>query len=97
MQPVKLDERLYKKATRRAAEAGFSSVDEYVADVVSHDLVEENGDETPNLDHLFTPERLALIDEAAAEIKAGNCFTAGISTPSEPIVAREGKLAFVRT
>jgi len=31
--------------------------------------------ETPNLDHVFTPERIARI-EAAAEIKAGNCFTA---------------------
>jgi hypothetical protein len=75
MQQVQLTERLYKEAERRASEAGFSSVDEYVADVVSHDLVEENDDRTPNLDHLFTPERLALIDEAAAEIKAGNCFT----------------------
>lgn len=76
MQQVQLDERLYKDAQRRAAEAGFSSVDEYVADVVSHDLVEGAPDQAPNLDHLFTPERLESIDAAAAEIKAGNCFTA---------------------
>jgi hypothetical protein len=44
--------------------------------VVSQDLVEDTGAQTPNLDHLFTPERLAHIDEAAAEIRAGNCFTA---------------------
>ena len=66
---------LYKEAQRRAAEAGFASVDEYVADVVSHDLVEDVGAGTPNLDHLFTPERLAHIDEAEAQIKAGNYFT----------------------
>jgi hypothetical protein len=66
------DERLYKDAQRRATEAGFSSVDEYVAD----DLVERSPDQTPNLDHLFTPERLGLIDAAAAEIKDGNSFTA---------------------
>jgi hypothetical protein len=33
-------------------------------------------EETPNLDHLFTPERLAHIDKAEAEIKAGNFYTA---------------------
>jgi hypothetical protein len=38
--------------------------------------VEDTGAQTPNIDHLFTPERLAHIDEAAAEIRAGNCFTA---------------------
>jgi hypothetical protein len=76
MRQVQLNERLYKEAERRAAEAGFSTVDEYVADVVSHDLVEDTGGETPNLDHLFTPERLAHIDKAEAEIRAGNYFTA---------------------
>jgi hypothetical protein len=76
MHQVKLDDQLYENAQRRAAEAGFSTVDEYVADVVSHDLLDDNGEETPNLDHLFTPERLALIDASAAEIDAGNYFTA---------------------
>jgi len=76
MHQVQLDERLYKDAQRRATEAGFSSVDEYVADIVSHDLVEGSEDQTPNLDHLFTPERLALIDAAAAEIRDGDCLTA---------------------
>lgn len=76
MQHIQLDDKLFKEAQRRAAESGFSTVDEYVADVVSHDLIEESGGETPNLDHLFTPERLAHIDAAAAEIKAGNYFTA---------------------
>ena len=72
MHQVQLSDKLYKEAERRASEAGFSTVDEYIADVVSHDLLEE----TENLDHLFTPERLAHIDKAEAEIKAGNFYTA---------------------
>ena len=76
MQQIKLDERLYKEAQRRATEAGFSSVDDYVADVVSHDLLADGAGDTPNLDHLFTPERLAHIDKAAAQIKNGQSFTA---------------------
>jgi len=76
MHQVQFNDKLYKEAQRRAAEAGFPTVDEYIADVVSHDLLEEADGETPNLDHFFTPERLAHIDAAAAEIKAGNCFTA---------------------
>jgi hypothetical protein len=67
MQQVQLTNRVYKQVKRRADEAGFKSVDEYVADVLANDLE----DETENLDHLFTPERLAHIDKAAAQIKAG--------------------------
>lgn len=76
MPQIELNERVFSAAQRRAAEAGFSSVDEYVADVVSHDLVEDSNGATPNLDHVFTPERLAHIDAAEAEIKAGNFYTA---------------------
>jgi hypothetical protein len=32
-------------------------------------------DDTENLDHFFTPERLAHIDRAAAQIKSGESFT----------------------
>jgi hypothetical protein len=71
MHQVNLSDQLYQDVQRRAAEAGFSSVDEYVADVLSHDL---HG-ESPNLDHFFTPERLALIDESLADAKAGNVLT----------------------
>ena len=71
MQQVQLTEELYQEARRRACEAGFTTVDEYVAEVVSHDL----HDEPENLDHLFTPERLAHIDEAEAQIQAGNYLT----------------------
>jgi predicted transcriptional regulator len=73
---VQLDDRLYQQAKQRAAEAGFASVDEYVADVVSHDLIEDLDAEQPDLQHLFTPERLAEIDAGFAEIQAGKCFTA---------------------
>jgi hypothetical protein len=72
MHQVQLNDQLYKEVRRRATEAGFSTVDEYIAEVLSHDL----HDDTENLDHLFTPERLAHIDKAEAEIKAGNFYTA---------------------
>jgi hypothetical protein len=72
MYQVQLSDKLFKEAERRAMEAGYSTVDEYVADVVSHDLHEG----TENLDHLFTPQRLAHIDKAEAEIKGGNFYTA---------------------
>jgi hypothetical protein len=67
MHRIQLDDRLYQEAERRASVAGFVSVDEYVADVLQHDLDEA----TENFDHLFTPERLAHIDRAAAQIDAG--------------------------
>ena len=73
---VQLDDRLFQKAQQRAAEAGFASVDEYVAEIVSQDLVEGLDAEQPDLQHLFTPERLAEIDAGFAEIQAGNSFTA---------------------
>lgn len=66
-----LNDQLYKKASRRAVEAGFKTIEEYAADVLASDLQ----DDTENFDHLFTPERLAHIDEAAAQIKAGQSYT----------------------
>lgn len=80
MHHVQLDSQLYQEAQRRAAEAGFDSVDEYVADVLRHDL--EDGE---NLDHLFTPERLAHIDRAAAQIDAG------LGIPAEQVRAHLAK------
>jgi hypothetical protein len=69
MHQVHLNEELYREAQRRALEAGFGSVDEYVADVLQQDI-----EDADNLDHLFTPERLAHIDRAIAEIDAGHGF-----------------------
>jgi len=67
MHQIQLDDHLYQEAERRASATGFVTVDDYVADVLQHDLREE----TENLEHLFTPERLAYIDRAAAQIDAG--------------------------
>lgn len=67
MQPIQLDDQLFIEAKRRAHEAGFASVDEYVAEVLADDLQQDN------FDHLFTPERLAHLDRISAGIKkAGN-------------------------
>jgi len=71
MHQIQLNEQVYQEAQLCAAEAGFGSVDEYVADVLRHDLREE----TEDFDHLFSPERLAHIDRAAAEIDAGQGLT----------------------
>jgi hypothetical protein len=67
MHQIQLEDQLYREAERRASAAGFVTVDQYVADVLQQDLLEE----TENLDFLFTPERLAHIDRAAAQIDAG--------------------------
>lgn len=71
MHQIQLDDQLYQEVQRRAAKAGFPSVDEYVADILKNDVY----DETEDLDHLFTPERLAHIDRAAAQIAAGEGLT----------------------
>jgi hypothetical protein len=72
MRQIQLDDQLYQEAQRRASAAGFATVDRYVADVLQNDLHEE----TENLDHLFTPERLAHIDRAAAQIDADQGISA---------------------
>ena len=69
---LELTDLLYEQAKRRAAEAGFKSVGEYAADVLADDLATD----AENFDHLFTPQRLALIDRADAQIRAGHCMTA---------------------
>ena len=71
MHQVQLSEQLYRQAERRAAEAGYTSVDDFVTDVVSQSL---SGD-AEDFDHLFTPERLEHIDKAAADIEAGDFIT----------------------
>jgi hypothetical protein len=71
MHQVQLNDQLYREAQRRASEAGYATVDDYVADVVSHDLVEDDGQDTPDLDHLFTPPVVAELEQIAARAKAG--------------------------
>jgi|GEM_PF-820253 len=75
MHQIQLADDVYEQARRRAAEAGFASVDEFVADMVSHDGVDDGEADEPNVDHLFTPERLAEIDQAEADIRAGRFYT----------------------
>ena len=71
MRYIQLNGQLYQEAQRRAAECGFASVDDYVTSMLQADV-----EETENLDHLFTPERLAHIDRASAQIDAGQGITA---------------------
>jgi hypothetical protein len=65
MQTVLLPDSLYSDV-RRAAEAEGMSVDVFVAATVKERLQIADVDES-----FFTPERLALIDEADADISAG--------------------------
>ena len=67
MQQVQLNDRLYSEAQRRPAKAGFPTVDEYVAEVLTQDLA----DEAEDLNYLFTPDRIAELDQISAEVKAG--------------------------
>jgi hypothetical protein len=67
MQQIQLSNDIYEHAKRRADEAGFKTVDEYVATV----LIDEAVEDTPNLEHLFTPELIADLDRISAEVKAG--------------------------
>jgi hypothetical protein len=70
MHQVQLSEQVYKEAERRALDAGYPSVDDYVAEVVSQGFLDD-----ADVDLLFTPERLAHIDRATAEIENGDFFT----------------------
>lgn len=72
MHQIQLNDQLFEEARRRADDAGFPSVDEYVADVLQQGFAEQ----AESFDHLFTPERLAHIDRAAASIDAGRGMTA---------------------
>jgi hypothetical protein len=67
MHQVQLNDNLYKEAERRAREAGFGSVDEFVADRLENDFSEEQ----ENFDHLFTPEVIADLDKISADMQAG--------------------------
>jgi len=68
---LELTDQLYSQVMRRAAESGFESIEEYAVGVITDDLA----DDTENLDHSFTPERLARIDKAIAQVKAGEFMT----------------------
>lgn len=67
MSNVKLNEKLFKAAVRRAADGGYANVEEYVADVISKDIAEDS----EKYEHLFTAELLARLERITGEIKAG--------------------------
>jgi hypothetical protein len=67
MQQIQLDDRLFKEAQQRAARAGFSTVEEYIADFLTRGV--DEGAEA--LDYLFTPEVIAELDQISARVKAG--------------------------
>lgn len=71
MPQVQLNAEVFDLAQRRAAAAGYASVEDYIAAVVANDLPLDPAEDPHNLDHLFTPERLAELDRISAEIKAG--------------------------
>lgn len=70
MPQIQIDDQVFKAAQRRATDGGYPSVDAYITDVVVHDLTDE-GEETPNLDHLFTPQVIAELKEISEKARAG--------------------------
>jgi len=65
MPQVQLDDHVFKVAQRRAADAGYASIDQYVADVVVQDA------DTDDVEYIFTPQVLAQLDQISNDIKAG--------------------------
>lgn len=72
MHQIQLSDELYQELQARAADAGFASVDDYVADVLEQEF-EVCTDDLP--DEFFTAERLAQIAEAEAQIARGEFYT----------------------
>ena len=64
---IQLTDQLLNLATRRAGEAGFTSADEYIADMVSDDLTSE----TEDRDHRLTPKVVGHLDQIRHEINSG--------------------------
>ena len=59
MPQVQLDETVFEAAKIRAQADGYPSLDALVTDLVMRHLSDNDLDETPDCDHLFTPERMA--------------------------------------
>ena len=71
MHQIQLSDQLYEEVLQRASEAGYPSVDEYVANVLQDDSYVADD----KMDDFFTSERLAIIDRSVAQADAGNVFT----------------------
>jgi hypothetical protein len=66
-QHIQLPDQLYQQAQQRAIQAGYPSVDEYIAEIVESDV----SIASENHDHFFTAEVIADLDRIHAEIQAG--------------------------
>ena len=64
---IQISDAIYSRALKRANEAGFQDIAEYA----THTLVTDLSEDQANLDHLFTPERLAHIETAYAKVQSG--------------------------
>ena len=71
MHQVQLTDQLYQAAKQRAQAAGFGSVDEFIADVLQHDLAETEA----NFDARFTPEINAYINRIASDMESGRSLS----------------------
>jgi hypothetical protein len=67
MHQIQLSDQLYQQAKQRATEAGFQSVDEYIADIVESDVSAS----VANFDHFFTPEVVSHLNQIHAEVLEG--------------------------
>jgi hypothetical protein len=68
MPQVQLDDQVFKVAQKRAADSGYASIDDYIADMVVQDV---SDDTPPDLDHRFTPEVVAHLEKISAGAGAG--------------------------
>ena len=72
MPTIQLSDPLYEAAVQRASEAGFDTVEEFVADAVAQRLDEMSTEEP---DSFFTPRIIEKLDRAAAQADAGEFVT----------------------
>jgi predicted transcriptional regulator len=70
MPQVQIPDELFEAVSNRARSGGFASVDEYVSQIITSELEGE-----VDSDAIFTPERLAQIDEGLEDIRQGRVFT----------------------
>ena len=71
MHQIQLSDQLYEQAQRRALEAGFSSVDEFVADVVQQHLIGDAPGETAS-DEQLALEWTEELDRHIADYRCGS-------------------------
>ena len=68
---IRITDDAYVTAQERAKLEGFGSTEVFLSDLVVNSMIFD----TDNYDHLFTPERIAIIDAAAAEALTGKGVT----------------------